>query len=430
MSFKKALIVARREFLTTVLTRGFLFGVLLMPLLTGAVVGMSPLLVVASPVTGSLAVIDKSGSVASGLASRVQHEDGRVPLGRDRLIGPRSPSKSKANLRLEVLPPETDVAAATAELRRVPQPTRMALVVIPEDVLQEDASFEIYAAPALDILLQQSLADQVSDAIIDARVAAHGYAPETIRRLTARPGVTARTVTQSGHEETSEVARLILPLSFMMLLWVAAFTAGQFLLTTLVEEKSLRVMEVLLSAVSPLELMAGKIVGYCGVGLVVLTMYLGLGMSSLFAFGMSHLVDPAVAGLVGVFFIIAFLLIASLMAAVGSVVDDIRSAQSLLTPAMLLLAMPTVLWPPISRNPNSPFATVLSFVPPLGPFVTVLRLASPEPTPPWQVVLSLTVGIASVVGAIWTAAKIFRIGVLMYGKPPTLRTMLRWVRER
>jgi ABC-2 type transport system permease protein len=69
-------------------------------------------------------------------------------------------------------------------------------------------------------------------------------------------------------------------------------------------------------------------------------------------------------------------------------------------------------------------------VPPLGPFVTVLRLASPEPTPAWQVALALAIGVGSVAAAIRAAAKIFRVGVLMYGKPPTLRTMLRWARER
>ena len=368
--------------------------------------------------------------VTPGIIERLETHEAKIPLGGQRMVGPRGMAVPRATLRVEVLPAEADTATETAALRRSPPSTRLAVVVVPEEALEDTVTFELYAAPTLDIMLQEAIGQQVADSIIDARISARGYEPELIRRLTTRPEVTARTITQGGHEESTEVARIIMPLSFMMLLWVATFTAGQFLLTTLVEEKSLRVMEVLLSAVSPLELMAGKIVGHAGVGLVVLSMYLGLGISSLLAMGLGHLVDPAVAGLVGVYFLIAFLLVASLMAAVGSVVDDIRSAQSLLTPAMLLLATPTVLWPPISRNPNSAFATVLSFVPPLGPFVTVLRLASPEPMPPWQVVLSLLIGAASVVAAVWAAAKIFRVGVLMYGKPPSVRMMLRWVRER
>jgi len=116
------------------------------------------------------------------------------------------------------------------------------------------------------------------------------------------------------------------------------------------------------------------------------------------------------------------------MAAIGSAVNDIREAQSLMTPVMLVLMIPMMLWLPISRAPNSTFAQVLSFIPPVSPFVMVVRIAGSEPVPLWQIPLSIFVGLASVFGALWASAKIFRIGVLMYGEPPNFKTLIRWVR--
>jgi ABC-2 type transport system permease protein len=129
-----------------------------------------------------------------------------------------------------------------------------------------------------------------------------------------------------------------------------------------------------------------------------------------------------------VYFLIAFFMIASLMASIGSAVNDLREAQSLLGPVIIVLMIPMMLWLPILRNPNSVFAQVVSFVPPISPFVMVLRLAGSEPIPVWQIPASMVAGVLYSIGAAWGAAKVFRIGVLMYGKPPNLRTLIKWVR--
>jgi ABC-2 type transport system permease protein len=106
----------------------------------------------------------------------------------------------------------------------------------------------------------------------------------------------------------------------------------------------------------------------------------------------------------------------------------VTEAQSLLGPIMMILIIPMMLWMPILRNPNSDFATAVSFVPLLNPFVMVLRIAGSEPIPTWQIPVSIGVGIITVVVMVWLCAKIFRVGVLMYGKAPNFATLLKWVR--
>jgi ABC-2 type transport system permease protein len=129
-----------------------------------------------------------------------------------------------------------------------------------------------------------------------------------------------------------------------------------------------------------------------------------------------------------IFYFISFFVIASLMAAIGAAVNEMREAQTFMTPVMLTLIVPWVLWMPISRDPNSTFAVVTSFLPPINSFVMLLRMSSTTPPPLWQVWLSILIGVASAYAAVWFAAKVFRIGILMFGKPPDFRTLVRWVR--
>ena len=127
-------------------------------------------------------------------------------------------------------------------------------------------------------------------------------------------------------------------------------------------------------------------------------------------------------------YLIAYCVIASLMAAVGAAVNELREAQTLMTPLALVMMVPWLLWLPISRNPDSMLAVVTSFLPPVNTFAMLMRMTSNSPPPFWQVALSLAIGVASVYAALWFAGKIFRIGLLMHGKPPNLRTLIRWAR--
>jgi ABC-2 type transport system permease protein len=177
-----------------------------------------------------------------------------------------------------------------------------------------------------------------------------------------------------------------------------------------------------------MQLMVGKILGQMAVGSLILVFYAGMGIVGLVSAAMMHVIDPINLVYLAVYFVLAFFMIASMMAAIGSAVSDIREAQSLMSPIMIVLMIPMMLWMPILRNPNSMFAQICSFIPPINPFVMILRLSGSEKVPTWQIPASIFVAACGAVFMAWAASKIFRIGVLMYGKPPNFKTLIRWVR--
>jgi ABC-2 type transport system permease protein len=339
------------------------------------------------------------------------------------------------DLTLVERPAGADIEREKAWLYADPKPVRhLALVVVHADAVEPAepggryGAYDLYVPPHLDDRIEGEIRRNLHDAIVAARIRSLGLDPGTITAAMDVPRVQA--VTVSRDEERRSVAGLnvLLPLAFAFLLFMGVMTGGQALLTSTVEEKSSRVIEVLLSAVSPMELMAGKLLGHLAVSLVALSVYIALGLLLLTTFTLFGLVDLSLIAYLAIFFVLTYLVLGSLMMAIGSAVNDMREAQTLMTPITLLIILPWILWMPISRDPNGAFSVAMSFIPPVNSFAMLLRMTSSAPPPLWQVWASIAIGAAAVVGAIWFAAKVFRIGLLMYGKPPNFATLIRWAR--
>jgi ABC-2 type transport system permease protein len=417
MKARRIVAIAERELVATVWTKGFLFGAIVMPILILVVSAVVPRLVAPAALTGVVTVLDRSGVVAAVLAPRLASA---APV-----AAPGAANGLALSLEVELAAADADEAGQLSRMRR--EPARLALVIVPEAIVEGDAGLALIVAPRVDALAEAELARRVGDAVVDARIAARGLEISQIRALTSRPMVSTRTITEGGEQERNPILSLLLPGGFMLLVWLGAFTAGQFLLTSLVEEKSSRVMEILLSAASPTELLTGKILGQTVVGLIVVSAYLAVGVSLLLHLGAASVLTPALLALLLVLFLCAMVTIGSLMAAVGSVVEDLRSAQSLLAPLMFVVTLPVLLWMPISRDPNGPLAVVLSHAPIVGPFVTVLRATGHEPPSSLGLATAVTAALLCSGLALLGAGRVFEVGVLLYGKPPSLRVMLRWL---
>jgi ABC-2 type transport system permease protein len=448
---KKVFYIASRDFIATVTTKGFIIAVLVPPTLYAMIMLVFPRFNDNAPpnLSGEVAVIDATGKVFDDVARHLTPEAiaGRRRAAADRAMStvPAAAAEmAKPQLEaaltsgLHINPTKQSADSLTAQKDRLrPQggAALLALVVVAPDAVTpaSDAKpfggYQLFVRPNLDDRVQNEIRDAVDEAIVDARVRAAGFDRTRIDSLTDVPRARSVTVTETGEAQTVPVFARILPMGFGILLLISVMSSGQYLLTTTIEEKSSRTIEVILSAVSPLQLMAGKILAQLGVGLVTLTLYSSLGIVALISMALVGLVDFSLLFYLVIFFLLTYVVMGSLMAAVGSSVNELREAQSLMTPVTLLMMIPWIFWYPITREPNSLFATVISFVPPMNAFAMLLRLTSTSPPPLWQVWASIAVGVAAACGSLWFASRIFKIGLLMHGRPPNVATLIRWARE-
>lgn len=445
--------IAKREFVATVATRAFIIGLLIFPLMIGVFALVGPRLF--NPqnieITGEVMVVDQTGRLIAEIERTFDV---------DQIAARRTADARRA---LANAPPGVQALATTAiesnegalgpipDLRIVAQPSdqieegkewldeegpleHLALVVIHPDAVESSdggamyGTYDMYEAERLDDIARGEIRNGLREAIVSARLEAQELDRSLIDSIVRVPPVQALTISDGEEREAVRGMNIILPMAFGILLLMGVMGGGGQLLTTMVEEKSSRVVEVILSAVSPMELMAGKLLGQMAVSLIGMSLYLGMGLVALASFALFGLLDVSLIFYLLIFFVITYLIMGSLMMAIGSAVNDMKEAQGLLMPLMIVFMLPWFLWMPISRNPDSLLSVTVSFLPPLNTFGMLLRMASSSPPPLWQVWLSIGIGVAAVFAAVWFAAKVFRIGLLMYGKPPNIATLIRWVR--
>jgi ABC-2 type transport system permease protein len=454
---KKVYRIAKREVVVTVMNKAFLIGLLIMPAMIAVIALIAPRVFNFQnfKVDGEIRVIDPTGQAMADLRTTLEKRKDvalRAKEAREamekappavRNMASNVPDKALQNalgpvpnLTLVERPATSDLQKEKAWLIEEKQdPKHLALIVFNNDALApaegktEYGSYDLYVGQNLDDRVDSEIQQSLRDALISARVKTKSMDRDTIDAIVKIPRVQSVTVTKEAERKSVPVFNFILPVVVAGLLFMGVMMGGQSLLTSTVEEKSSRVIEVLLSAVSPMQLMAGKLIGQMLVSLLVLSLYIGMGLAFLTSLSLFGLFDPWLIAYILIFFVIMYLVFGSLMMAIGAAVNEMREAQGLMAPLMMMLMLPWFLWMPISRDPNSVFSTVLSFVPPVNTFAMLLRMSSSAPPPWWQVWLSIGVGVLSVFGALWFAAKVFRIGLLMYGKPPSLGTLIRWARE-
>jgi ABC-2 type transport system permease protein len=226
--------------------------------------------------------------------------------------------------------------------------------------------------------------------------------------------------------ESNRLANVLVPLGLMMLMWMIIMVTAQPLMQSTLEEKMQRIAEVLLGSVTPFQLMSGKLLGIIGVSLTMATIYLigafiAINRAGFGSFFPAHLIWWFV-----IFQTLAVVLFGSLFAAIGAAVTDLREAQSLLTPVMLVVVSPLFVWFNVLKEPLSPFSTAVSLFPPATPMLMLLRQAVPPGIPTWQPLLGVVLVFVSAVACVFIAGRIFRVGILMQGQGANFRELIRW----
>ncbi len=274
-------------------------------------------------------------------------------------------------------------------------------------------------------------------------------------------------VTEKGVEADASEASAAIGYIAGFLIYMLIFLYGSMVMRGVVEEKANRIVEVIASSVRPFEIMMGKVVGIGLVGLTQLAIWALLGIAAFIGLGFvlgpmmaDSMASQAAAGgpmqmqgttntaallaskglvlpsipLSSIFmfvfnFFAGYFLYASLFAAVGSAVDQESDAQSLTLPVTMPVILTMMFIGNIVSAPNSTFATVMSMIPLFSPILMTVRVAATD-VPAWQMLLSMALSIGAFFGAVWLASRIYRIGILSYGKKPTLKEVARWITLR
>ncbi|MFL6337337.1 MAG: ABC transporter permease [Pyrinomonadaceae bacterium] len=304
-------------------------------------------------------------------------------------------------------------------------------LILPPNIL-EDGEAEYHARNVSDLFTMGQVRNALTRAVRDARLDARGVGPEVMRA--ANQPVRMKTTKSGGGGEADRGQGFFLVFGVGFVIYLTILMYGQVVLGAVIEEKETRIAEILFSSIRPFTLMSGKLIG---VSLVALTQFAiwGLafvGLGAYFAGRGAGVAIPqvpvGVLAYVVLFFLMGYFIYATLYALVGSMVTTSQEGGQLAMPIILLLVVGFYLAFPVIRSPNSSFAVWVSLVPFFAPITMLIRIVSQQP-PAWQIALSLALGFATVAGMLWLAGRVYRVGMLMYGKRATIPEMLKWVRQ-
>jgi len=403
--------IARQEFRMTAANKAFVIITLLGPFLLLAITILPTLL------------SQRGGGIAQGITVGVTGLDPDHWTALNKAAGLAGFSLQRGT---------TGEAAALKE--QVRQGTLDGLLVIPENYLEAD-SFSYYSKTGTDIMLIQTLEEMTSRIITTARMAREGLDPGLINNLSRRPWFRVLKASGGETEEGQDFLTIMLTcIAFMMLIYMTVLLYGQMIGRSVIKEKSSKTVEIILSSVTPGDMMFGKLLGIGLAGIIQYSFWITLALS------LSRLIMPALgieSAITGVtpvnmaflalFFVLAYFLYSACYAAIGSGAEDEQHMGQMGMPLLLFLIVPMVMVSFIVMNPGSPFTTALSFFPMTAPLVMLMRIVIAMP-PWWEILLSVVLIMITTIWVVIAAARIFRIGILMTGKRFTLKEMIKWMK--
>jgi ABC-2 type transport system permease protein len=431
---RRILIVARTEFLALVRTKAFIIGILMAPAMIGLSVGFQVFAGRQSDrESHRFAVVDDTGVLFSALEQAALEHNLKSGAA-DARTGPHFlPERATTHPG----DPEQRRAALSERVRSKDLFAFVELPVTMLDGTETDADqLRYYTETPSYTPLPDWIRQTVEREAIARRLAAASVDAAVVGRLTRRASITTLGLVTRGVDGAVVDARrvnpletFVLPFAMMYLLFMAVMSAAPPLLMAVVEEKMSRISEVLVAAIPPMHLMAGKLLGVAAVSALLALLYVGGGVYALVTAGQADLVSARLVGWFVVFLLLAVLMYGAVFIAIGAACSDIKDSQSMMQPAILFLMVPLLAAPVVIRAPHATLSVVLSLVPTATPFLMLMRLAMTPPPPLWQVVLGIVLTATTAAACVFVAGRIFRIGLLMQGKPPNLPELLRWIRQ-
>ncbi|MGH9441923.1 MAG: ABC transporter permease [Thermoanaerobaculia bacterium] len=417
MRARKIRAIIKREYVEHIRRKAFWIFTILLPVMWIGFFAISIFTQTRISGTRRIAVIDPSGKYLAPLKAEIQN------------------SKDAERFALVDAPiPTGGVAALRADLKKQIEAKKIDgyLLLDPESISSGTVAYR--ASSVSDFSYQEKLEGHLNRVLLEHRLLDRGIPAAAITDLVKTVSIDAK------RADEKDSGGFLVSMVFFLFLYATLIMYGMYNLRGVIEEKSNRIVEIVISSVRPTELMLGKIIG---IGLVGLTQY---AIWSILAMNLALLSGSGIAAALGLakatiptipmstlayfvlFFVLGYFFYASIYTAIGAPFNTDQEAQQLaMIPTMMIVSV-WAFWGMIVNNPNSTFATVLSMIPPLTPMVMFFRVTL-SPVPAWQVVLASSIMVVSIVAMAWFAGKIYRVGILMYGKKPTVPEILRWMRH-
>ena len=428
----KVWIIARSEYLRRVRSRAFILTTLLLP----------------------LALVAFFAGIVLLTITAIKQDEGHTIAVVDstRVLGPALVSTSDDAIRFTVAQ-EPAASLRTAVL----EGSYDGYLVLPPGSIEGEGQIAYYTKESGGSILENRMERRIEGVVEEERMRRQNLDPAVIQALRANVSLRMIRLTDEGEEAGGTGLFIGIGMGMGMLIVMMMLVYGSVVMQGVIDEKSSRVVEVIVSSVKPFQLMLGKVVGIGAMGLTQLVFWslLMLTISTAAGSVIALFLDPGQYSLaetastaqlmkaadinlpsfptalfvwLTVYFLGGYLFYASIYAAIGSMVESQQDAQGFLVPVMLpiIVAMYTLVAQ--VESPDSTLSITLSMVPLTSPVSAIIRLAVSD-VPLWQTLLSLTILFASFVGVIWLAGRIYRVGILMYGKKPSLRELGRWIRQ-
>ncbi|HET7436783.1 MAG TPA: ABC transporter permease [Thermoanaerobaculia bacterium] len=440
----KMFAVFKREYLQAVRRKIFVIMTFLFPFLMSGIMLLPGLLISRGMGEKRIAVLDGTGKLREAFArpnenARPDAKKEAQETLRGRRSGPELPSqlnidyqdKQGANLDAEAKPYFARLASKKSDKLD-------GIFVIPANSVdpKSDAQLTYYSRSSTDVVTQERLSRLTNKYIQRLRFAANGISPETIASLTTEVPIEGVQLSSSGEQKKGGEANLFMAFIFAALLILPSFIYGNEIMRGIVQEKSERVVEVLVSSMTPEQLLGGKILGVAAVGLTQISVWIimgslvagyGAATAAMAGFNIGQFLRPMIFVWFFIFFLLAYLTYVCIYAIAGSVCNSEREAQQMIAPITMIMMLPWFLMFPIIMNPDSTLAVGFSLSPVFAPITMFVRTLVSE-VPPWHIAVAIGVSLVTIAVFIWMTAKIFRVGILSYGKRPTLPELWRWLK--
>jgi ABC-2 type transport system permease protein len=428
----KTLKLAKRDYTAAVRTKGFIIGLILAPLIMGgSVIAIALMKDKMDTSDKRVAIIDRSGELSQVLMAAAGRRNATE------LLDQKSGKKVKPSYVFEVAPSSGRIEAQRLQLsERVRAGTLTGFLEIGRNAIHpgmDDSKIEYYAKNAALDEIRGWIQGPVNDRVRELRLKEIGVDASTTKDLfwpVIVDGMGLVTVDAGGSVKNAKRANpaeaVGIPLVMLFLMFMMIQMGAMPLLSSVMEEKTQRIAEVLLSSITPFEFMMGKVMGGVGVSLTSSLVYVVGGVIGIKRMGFEEYIPYHILPWFFTYMVLAIVMLGSMFAALGSACNDAKDAQSLTGIPMLITIFPMFLIGPLLQQPNSNIFVVLSLFPPFTPFIMLMRQSMPGGIPMWQPWAGLAGMVILAALFVWCGGRIFRIGILSQGEAPKLRNILRW----